>query len=183
MYLLYTVALILIFYFGGMQVIKKRIAAIVASGALVTGVLIAAPASAVNYAPGLPPAQAGVPNNPPAAAPITTGVTLVDAQTAAQTQTRQMARPPAARMGNAPRPSTTANRPVALGLTGLTPGSTWVVQVKPRGGQYGVLGSVVATSDGQGALSVFTPTRRGIFIVAFVNVQTGETRYIKVRSR
>ena len=166
---------------GVIPVIKKRIAAIVASGALAASIVIAAPVGAVNYAPGLPPAQPGVPNNPPTAAPIIPSVTLVDQSVADNTPARVMRREPAERIGAAPRVPARVGQPVALVAPGLTPGATYVVSVKQPRGEYGTLGSVIGGPFA--TLPVFEASRRGTIIVAMTNVQTGETQYIKVRVR
>lgn len=158
-----------------------KIAALVASGALAASMAIAGPASAANYAPGLPPAQPGVPNNPPAAAPIIPTVTLVDQSTADNTEARVMRRDPATSLKEAPRVRATVGEPVALVVPGLTAGGTYVVSVKQPGGEYGTLGSVIGGPFA--TLPVFEASRAGTIIVAMTNVQTGETQYIKVNVR
>lgn len=162
--------------------IAKRSVGVFAAGLIAATALGIAPAAANNYAPGLPPATAGVPNNPPAAAPIVPSVTLVSASDAAKAEERVMNKPPAARVGDAPRPTVTAGEPVALTATALKPGATYVVLIKRKGGSYGTLGSVVGTGSGEGVLPVFEPTRPGTYIMALRNVQTGEVVYIKVRA-
>lgn len=161
----------------------KRIAALAASGALAASIIVAAPASAINYAPGLPPAAPGVPNNPPAAAPIVPTVTLVDQATAEQATTRQMTKAPSERLRGAPRVRAKAGDPIALSANGLTPGATYVISVKRRGGEYGTLGSVVGTAGGTGTMPVFEASRAGVYVLALTNVATGEVQYIKVRVR
>ena len=129
---------------------STKLAAIGASAALAVTVLATGTATAVdvNYAPGLPAPQAGVPNNPPAASPVVQGVVLVDASVAASTPPSVMEKPPTPKIGGAPKPKVKRGQPVALVTKGLTPGATYVVQIKKKGGEYGTLGSVVGGADG-----------------------------------
>jgi hypothetical protein len=41
----------------------------------------------------------------------------------------------------------------------------------------------VATGNGDGVMPAFRPSRPGVYIMAITNVQTGQTQYIKVRTR
>ncbi len=104
--------------------INNRIAALVASGALAASVAIAGPATANNYAPGLPPAQQGVPNNPPTVSLIVPGVTLVSASEADNTRARVMRKAPSQRISDAPNVRARTDRPIALVVTGET-SSSW----------------------------------------------------------
>ena len=162
---------------------STKLAAIGASAALAVTVLATGTATAVdvNYAPGLPAPEAGVPNNPPAASPVVQGVVLVDASVAASTPPSVMEKPPTPKIGGAPKPKVKRGQPVALVTKGLTPGATYVVQIKKKGGEYGTLGSVVGGADGS-TLPVFRPATKGTYIIAMTNVQTGATTYIKVKA-
>jgi len=162
-------------------VITKKLAAIAASSALAVSVAIAGPATANNYAPGLPSAQPGVPNNPPASAPVAPAITTVPASVADNTPARVMRKEAPTRMGPAPRVRATVGSPISLVAQGLTPGDDYVVFVKRKGGDYGTLGTVVGGEFN--TLPVFEVSRTGIVIVAMKNQRTGETRYIKVRVR
>ena len=162
----------------------QSIAIVSSAAALALGMLLAPPASAdFNYAPGLPAPTAGVPNNPPKAAPVTEDVVLVRESVAARTEPIDVKRSPSSRIGRAPfpTPETKVGRPVALVTQGLIPGTTYVVQIKRKGGTYGTLGSMVATTTGQGTLPVFRPTSKGVYILAIIDQKTGTTTYIKVR--
>lgn len=153
-----------------------------AAGFLAVGLMTAPPALA-NYAPGLPPAAPGVPNNPPAPAPIVPSVVLVSQEVAQSAPPRALENPPAPQMGDAPRPNAPVGQPVALIVPNAPAGSTWVVEIKRKGGAYNTLGSTVANSNGQAVLPVFRTTRPGVVIMALRNVQTGEVRYVKVNVR
>ena len=167
----------------------KKIAGLVAAGALAASVGLAAPANAQNYAPGLPDPVPGVPNNPPAAAPVAPTVTLESSQVAADATPRVMRQAPGDRIGAAPLVFARTNTPIPLVVTGqttstwsnvpgLTPGSRYLVLVKQTGGQYGTLGTVVGSSFA--ALPVFEVSRPGRIVVALQDVRTLETFYIKV---
>lgn len=159
----------------------RKLAISVSSGALAFGLLVAPSASAENnYAPGLPAPTAGQPNNPPTAAPIVPSVVLVNQSVAAKASPIDIPRPPAPRVGTAPKASAEVRKPVALEVTSLTPGTTYVVQIKRKGGSYGTLGSVVPTANGDGTLPVFRPTRKGVYILALVDQKTGNSTYVKV---
>jgi hypothetical protein len=145
------------------------------------GLLLAPPALAQNYAPGLPPAQPGVPNNPPNPAPIVEGVTLVPARVAGNTERRVVRQSPAARIGEAPRIRAERGRPLALVFLNSPPGTTWVVDIKRAGGTYNTLGSTVVTPNGEAVLPVFRPRQKGNYVLMLRNVQTGQVAYIKVR--
>ena len=159
----------------------KKIAGLVAAGALAASIGLAAPASAQNYAPGLPPAQQGIPNNPPTPAPIIPTVILVSATVADSTPPRVMSNPPGNRIGAAPKVRAQRGDPVGLVATGLTTGNPYVVYIKQPGGDYGTLGTVIGSPFS--ALPVFEASRRGTVVLAMKDVVTGETRYIKVRVR
>jgi hypothetical protein len=165
--------------------VKKYTARLVgasAAGLMAAGLLVAPPAFA-NYAPGLPPAAPGVPNNPPAAATIVPGVVLVNETVAERTPPRTLPGAPSERIGQPTPVPVTQGAAVALVVQNAPPGSTWVVEVKRKGGRYNTLGSTVATSDGRAVLPVFRAANRGIVILALRNVQTGEVRYVKVRAQ
>ena len=176
---------------GGSMGLKK-IAGLVAAGALTASLGLASPASAQNYAPGLPEPEPGLPNNPPAAAPIIPTVTLEAQNVAADAPPRVMRQAPGNRIGEAPRVRARTNRPIALVVTGetasswsnvpgLTPGSRYLVLIKQPGEEYGTLGTVVGSPFA--ALPVFEASRPGLLIVALQDVRTLETFYIKVRVR
>jgi len=143
------------------------------------GLLLAPPAVAQNYAPGLPAAQPGTPNNPPTRAVIVPGVVLVPQQVAAATPPRVVRQAPQPRIGEAPRIATRVAQPVAFVLPDSPPGTTWTVQVKRVGGDYNLLGSTVVTQNGDAVLPVFRPTQRGIYVLLLRNVQTGAIAYVK----
>ena len=157
----------------------KKIAGLVAAGALAASVGLAAPASAQNYAPGLPPAQQGVPNNPPASAPIVDTVTLVPASVADNTPARVMRNPVGNRIGAAPKVRATRSTAVNLVVNGLEIGSRYIVFVKRPGEEYGTLGTVIGSPFS--VLPVFEVSRPGIAVLAMKDVVTGETKYVKVR--
>lgn len=150
---------------------------------MAAGLMGAPSALAENYAPGLPPAAPGVPNNPPAAATIVPGVVLVNQSVAERTPARTMQQPPTVRIGAAPKAPARVGTPISLVVQNAAPGSTWVVLVKRKGGRYSTLGSTVANSAGQAVLPVFRSNTRGIVIMALRNVQTGEVRYVKTNVR
>lgn len=152
-----------------------------AAALMTAGVIAAPPAAATNYAPGLPPAQPGVPNNPPNSAPIVPGVTLVPARVANATEPTVVRRAPGARIGEAPRVRAERGRPLALVIAGAPPGTTWIVDMKRVGGSYNTLGSTVVAPDGEAVLSVFRPRQAGTYVLMLRNVQTGEVAYVKVR--
>lgn len=171
------------FTFGGSLVkITSKVAAVGASTALIVG-LTAGSAAALdtNYAPGLPAPVAGEPNNPPTAAPVAQNVVTVSAAVAQATKPSVMKKEPTDRMKGAPKVKVKRNRPVKLVTDGLTPGATYVVSIKPVGGEYGTLGSVVGGADGS-VLPAFRVDKKGEYVVAVTNVQTGETMYIKVKA-
>jgi len=159
----------------------KKIAGLVAAGALAASVGLAAPASAQNYAPGLPEPTQGVPNNPPAAAPIVPTVVLVPAAVADNTLARVMRNPVGNRIGAAPKVRATVSTPIPLVVNGLENGSRYLVVIKRPGEEYGTLGTVIGSPFS--ALPVFEVSRPGTTVIAMLDVVTGETRYIKVRVR
>lgn len=152
------------------------------SGALALGLVAAPSANAENnYAPGLPAPVAGQPNNPPAAAPVAPSVILVSEAVAAKTKPVDLPKPPTAAMGKAPAADVPSKKPVALEVNDLTPGTTYVVKVKRKGGEYGTLGSVVSTAGGAGKMPVFRPGKKGTYVLALIDQTTGKTTYVKVK--
>jgi len=159
----------------------KKIAGLVAAGALAASVGLAAPASAQNYAPGLPEPTQGVPNNPPASAPVVATVTLVSSSVADNTPARVMRKPVGNRIGAAPKVRAFPLTPIPLVVNGLENGSRYLVFIKRPGEEYGTLGTVIGSPFS--ALPVFEVSRPGIAVIAMKDVVTGETRYVKVRVR
>mgnify|MGYP000152492843 FL=1 len=159
----------------------KKFAGVAAAGALAASIGLASPASAQNYAPGLPPAQQGVPNNPPAAAPIVPTVVLVPAAVADNEPARVMRNPVGNRIGAAPKVRGTVSTPIPLVVNGLENGSRYLVFIKRPGEEYGTLGTVIGSPFS--ALPVFEVSRPGTTVIAMKDVVTGETRYVKVRVR
>ena len=157
----------------------KKIAGLAAAGALAASIGLAAPASAQNYAPGLPPAEQGIPNNPPTSAPIVPTVTLVDEQSAVAAQPpRLMLNPPGDRIGAAPVVFAQRGAPIPLVAIDLEPGARYWVFIKRPGEDYGTLGTVIGSS--WSALPVFSVSRDSRVVVALKNVATGATKYIKI---
>jgi hypothetical protein len=150
---------------------------------MTAGVIAAPPATAQNYAPGLPPAAPGVPNNPPTRAEIVPGIVLVPERVAENTTPRQVNRAPGALIGEAPRIPARVRQPIAFVVPNSPPGTTWVIEMKRVGGTYNTLGSTVVTPGGDAVLPVFRPTERGIFVIVLRNVQTGQVVYLKAEVR
>lgn len=117
---------------------------------------------------------------PTLAQPMTGSVVLVASKVAAAVPPRTMRQEPSASIGSAPVAAATVNKPVKLLVPGLTPGATYVVQMKSSKG-YVVLGSVTANADGQLQLPVFRTTRPTETTIAIVS-STGKSSYVKVRS-
>lgn len=150
-----------------------------AAGALAITLLIAPPASAANYAPGLPEPVAGEPNNPPASYRVTPAVVVVDSKVARETGVTERL-DVKNRIGQAAKPEIERGDPVALVARGLIPGARYIAQIKRKGGSYGTLGSIIALPNGTGDVPVFRVDRGGVYIIAITNVATGATQYLKV---
>jgi hypothetical protein len=183
---------------GGVSVVvwKRKAVGIGATGLMALGLLVAPPAMAENYAPGLPPAVAGQPNNPANPARIGMSIVLVRDNVANRCEVREGEASPS--LGTALLEPARVGRCIALSLEGneqtaaarnlrravaLTPGSTWVVSIKRAGNGYDTLGSTVVAADGKAVLPVFRVTRPGLYILNLRNVQTGQVAYVKVRAR
>ena len=115
---------------------------------------------------------------PALAQPVTGTVTLVPAKVAASAPIRAVRQEPSPSIGAAPVITATVNQPVKLLVPGLTPGASYVVQIKSSKG-YVVLGSVTANANGQLQLPVFRTTKPTETTIAIVS-STGKASYVKV---
>lgn len=167
---------------GGRMISVKKLAIAATSGALALGLLVAPSAQAENnYAPGLPVAEPGVPNNPPQPAKVSFSVVLVSSAVAERTEPTLVRRPVAPTLADAPRPSSPVRTPITVVSRGLETNTVYVAQIKRKGGSYATLGSVIPLNDGTGVLPTFRPSKTGTFIIALVDQRTGKPKYIKVR--
>jgi hypothetical protein len=124
----------------------------------------------------LPPANAAQPRV------ITSGIVLLDADTARRTMPQVMMKAPADRIGRSPIVRSRVDRPLKLVVQkGLEANSQYVTKIKRRGQDYNELGVVQTNADGAVQLPVFAVRNSGQFVIAMA--QNQHTRYIKVHTR